>query len=406
MPEQPDDATPVIPSFWGALLVLWAVAEGTAAAMLLFSAARGHWPLATGSLVDTIGWLRVGSFLSAIGLIPIALWFLLMPMALVGLWQERRRPGLVFFGVLLVLGWGAKQANWGDHYVRGVAWLMIGAGAAGVARIVGRAAPRASWPLLAVVALAVVAGRMAAVALLAAFVQMAWTFVSSRRVLVKRRDTQGRLDLRRRARDRLELAAVVLFAAAWPIAHGIVRRHQPPTPESLLAGIPFDIGIALVVLSLLLQDRRFPAQIPRTRAGWLYEVAFGVWLWSLAGAVEGAVFALAAWLPSGPDYWTNLDYSPALRTVLVFESFFNSLREEMIFRSFLVTRLWPRVGNAWAVVISSALFALAHGYSARGLATTFAYGVVMAIVWVKTRSFMRLWIAHWISNAVGFSLSH
>jgi len=408
MPERTDDAhPPVVPSFWGALLVLWAVAEGTTAAVLLLSAARGNWPAYSFGLIE---WLRFVGAASGMPLVAsmsallIAVWFLLAPMALTGFWEHRRRAGVAVSGSLLMLGWLAKQAGAGGEHHRlvCVAWLMIGVGAAGIVLTARRAVPRASRGLIALVAVAVLAQRAAVLAVWVAVVQIAWTFLTGRRVLVKRRDTRRKVDLRRRRRAWLELGAVVLLAVAYPIAGNLVRPDQPPTPTTFLVAIPYELGIGLVVLALLLRDPQFPAQVPRTRVGWLYELGFGVWLCLLGITLEYVVAGLVVWLPNKPGYWDSLDYTPAMRTALAIGSLFSAFHEEMIFRAFLVTRLRPLVGTAASIVGSSALFALVHGYSLAATLPVFALGVLMAVAFVRTRSLTRIVIAHWLINVVTF----
>jgi membrane protease YdiL (CAAX protease family) len=323
-----------------------------------------------------------------------------------------REPRLFAFGALLAVAWVIGFANTlGDHHRFLLQWLFGFVAAIGVVRIAWREVPRSSWPFLALLVPRFRFGSRS-VLMLVAFAQIAWVFAASRRPLVRRRDLRATFEPRRRLRERIELAAVLLVAVVYPIARHMLVASSPVRSRArdFVPGIFWEVGMGLMVLCVLLGDPAFHPYVPRNRRGWLYECGFALWLFLLAGQVEdiAADAARLLQLPVWPNYWSNLQYTPAIRGVLVAESLFSAFYEEVVFRAFLVTRLRPllRDSTAWTVVVSSALFALMHGYSPRGTVSVFAFSCVMAAVYVRSRSLTRLVLAHWLTNAVSFLAGH
>ncbi|MAS91563.1 MAG: hypothetical protein CMO55_00080 [Verrucomicrobiales bacterium] len=74
--------------------------------------------------------------------------------------------------------------------------------------------------------------------------------------------------------------------------------------------------------------------------------------------------------------------------------------EEVIFRGFLWGGLTPRFGGIPAAVLTSALFALLHGYSQVGLIATFGYGLVFCWMFARSGSLWPGIIAHGLFNIV------
>lgn len=189
---------------------------------------------------------------------------------------------------------------------------------------------------------------------------------------------------------RFSLARIILatLATAVPIALVLVIAHQIPEKSlrvvwpQLLAAAGCMAGYRLYVRKI---ERRELAEF--ARRGALREV--------LAGAIGGAaVFAaITALLAATGSYrivgynnWSVL-VSPFALTLLV------ALSEEILFRGVLF-RITERATGTWgALVISSALFALAHvpneGITMLAIAATVVAGVVFAAAYMVTR---RLWL--------------
>lgn len=71
--------------------------------------------------------------------------------------------------------------------------------------------------------------------------------------------------------------------------------------------------------------------------------------------------------------------------------------EEWLFRGVILRRLAPRVGAVGAVVVSAALFAIAH-FSLSGAMGRFAIGLVLGVLYLATRSLWPGIAAHAMNN--------
>lgn len=76
--------------------------------------------------------------------------------------------------------------------------------------------------------------------------------------------------------------------------------------------------------------------------------------------------------------------------------------EEVLFRGFLLELFRSKLGTAAGVVISSSLFAVAHGLTAAP--TIFVLAVVIAIVKLRTRSLYAAWVVHALNNGTSLFL--
>lgn len=78
--------------------------------------------------------------------------------------------------------------------------------------------------------------------------------------------------------------------------------------------------------------------------------------------------------------------------------------EEVFFRGFLLAGLIPAFGLTWAAIISSAIFAAAH-MSLGSLIPIFVTGLLLAWLYMKTRSIWPPITAHAIQNLIALSVS-
>lgn len=74
--------------------------------------------------------------------------------------------------------------------------------------------------------------------------------------------------------------------------------------------------------------------------------------------------------------------------------------EEVIYRGFLFGCLMDRLGNKWAAVISSAIFATAHWYTLGGWFLIFIDGLIFCYLYRKTGSLWTSVIAHGVLNLI------
>lgn len=82
------------------------------------------------------------------------------------------------------------------------------------------------------------------------------------------------------------------------------------------------------------------------------------------------------------------------------------LVEEAIFRGAIERRLLEKNWNPWyAIVISAALFALAHGNFAQG-ATAFIIGCFMGWVYYRTRSIWTTYLIHALNNSIAVAAAY
>lgn len=73
--------------------------------------------------------------------------------------------------------------------------------------------------------------------------------------------------------------------------------------------------------------------------------------------------------------------------------------EETIYRGYLISRVLALThSRSLAVLGSSVMFALAHGYGVVGSVSTFLFGLVLGLCFLWGRSLPRLILAHWIYN--------
>lgn len=78
--------------------------------------------------------------------------------------------------------------------------------------------------------------------------------------------------------------------------------------------------------------------------------------------------------------------------------------EEIMFRGFLYSAFKTKIGTVGAMVASSALFACMH-FDKGGMLMLFAIGMVLAVIYEKTRSIVPCMIAHGLWNSGTFTLA-
>lgn len=74
--------------------------------------------------------------------------------------------------------------------------------------------------------------------------------------------------------------------------------------------------------------------------------------------------------------------------------------EELIFRGVIFTRLKPRLGIIWAMILSSALFALLH--DSAGMISAFVFGLCMCVIYLKTDNIFIPMIIHCLNNTLSY----
>jgi membrane protease YdiL (CAAX protease family) len=128
--------------------------------------------------------------------------------------------------------------------------------------------------------------------------------------------------------------------------------------------------------------------------------------WSLA--VAGAIGLLTPPLAAGISWAVKIDRrdlalnKPLILLALITLPIFVFV-EEWLFRGVALRLLEKPLGAVAAVVISSALFSLAHGNLANAPAR-FAVGVVLGVIYLKTRSLWASIATHAVHDLLLFSI--
>ena len=140
------------------------------------------------------------------------------------------------------------------------------------------------------------------------------------------------------------------------------------------------------------------------REGWL-PLARTAAILAGAGIAVDIVLGLISEAAGVPSHWTEwfdedlawgsggIVVGSLLGTVV-----FAPLLEEIVFRGLLYGTLRRWMGWPAAAVLSSTIFAAAHGYGAAGFGSVFASGLMWAIAYEKTRSLVPGMIAHAANN--------
>ena len=83
-------------------------------------------------------------------------------------------------------------------------------------------------------------------------------------------------------------------------------------------------------------------------------------------------------------------------------SFTAGITEEVLYRGFMITYLFSFMPLTSAILLSSALFAGAHGYQGlKGTVRTFTVGLVLATIYALTGSILLAVIAHILVDLIG-----
>ena len=204
----------------------------------------------------------------------------------------------------------------------------------------------------------------------------------------------------------LELAvgavAYVALQIALFVAVGLLAQGTPPSPV-LVAGSAVS-AYGAVALALALRVRR-PAAVglvrPERRTI-LLGVGLGASVW-LVSRVLILVYVTVTGDTSDPQAALTLFSGPvAAALVIVIGGLVVPLGEELLFRG-VGYGVLRRLGRVVAVLLTAAVFALAHGLNVV-FAAAFALGVVNAVLYERTGSIWPPAAAHATFNLISFLL--
>lgn len=209
-----------------------------------------------------------------------------------------------------------------------------------------------------------------------------------------------------------DLVAVLLVVLVKPVlSHALFSTDLSQRPDGfsligriLLADVPMDIGLAIMIMLLLKTNPSYPQPRPTPRSEFKKEaiagVALGVGSW---GLILGARYVLhRLGVPGRPTYWHYLLAGPETRLVFCATDVFNAGYEEVAFRAFLQSRLQSLMRGATVlpIAISAVVFAVGHGYSLAPTIGVLIFGIAQGIVYIKWRRIPRLVIGHWLHNVL------
>jgi hypothetical protein len=182
------------------------------------------------------------------------------------------------------------------------------------------------------------------------------------------------------------ILGIVLTFVAVPLTMGIVSKlvekpYRMVWPQ-LLAAVLVWCGYRFHVRRI---ERREPTELSTQGMG--RQLGLGLLIGvALVTATFGVLAALGVYRFAGFNAPGWMLLVPLAELVLV------GMAEEMVFRGVIFGVTEKALGAKWAVVISALLFSLAHlpndGMSALAVAVIAAYGVLQALLYLKTR---RLW---------------
>ena len=197
-----------------------------------------------------------------------------------------------------------------------------------------------------------------------------------------------------------------IIVASALYAAGAITKHDLTTPAAALALQMLSYAPALVVFAFLprLAQRSWAGLGLRTPNG--HDIA-----WGIAGAlamliVVDGVAGLEEQLVHGKITEQAIDLLKATKGTLlttlfvVFACVVAPFFEELQFRGFFYNALRRYVNAGWAAVISGLVFGLAHA-SPLAIVPLACGGVVLALLYERTRSLIVTTIAHGLFNTAG-----
>ncbi|WP_133803374.1 CPBP family intramembrane glutamic endopeptidase [Kribbella caucasensis] len=242
----------------------------------------------------------------------------------------------------------------------------------------------------------------------------------------------------------LAAAAIFLTAAvviAWAIVHAMFTGGEVPEPQGndIFPNDLENLALTLVMLAVLSPAVALTAWVVQRRPAWSVASVLNRirWRWLLlcclpaAGylavsyvlqLLADALFPNAGTEPGATGSWVGFAafIGPALVIVLLVP--FQSAAEEFMFRGWLIQAIGAYApqgtsNNAFirtarlvlrtpwpALVISSAVFVAAHGYTGWAMADIFLFAMVMGYVTVRTGGIEAAIALHALNNLLAFLL--
>ncbi len=201
------------------------------------------------------------------------------------------------------------------------------------------------------------------------------------------------------------LVFLLLVVPSMVLSLFVVGQGGVGFPLTATIVISHDLGLLGLVLFFLWRNRE-----PWASIGWVsrnvgVDVGFGIVLFVPfffgTAALESVLQQLGLSSPPMPSYLQARNMTQgilgALLVVVV------ALAEESIFRGYLLLRLTTATrSTVAAVLISSAIFSIGHGYEGSvGLVTVGAMGAVFAIIYLWRGSLVAPIVMHFLQDFIG-----
>jgi len=196
--------------------------------------------------------------------------------------------------------------------------------------------------------------------------------------------------------------AYVALQLALFVAVGVLSEGTPPAPVLVAVSAASAFGAVAIAVALRVRSAASVGLVRPTLRGLALGVGLGMLVW-LASRVLIVVYVALTGDRSDPQEALTLFSGPvAAALVIVIAGLLVPLGEELLFRG-LAYGVLRRVGRVFAVVVTAAVFALAHGLNVV-FAAAFVLGVVNALLYDRTGSIWPPAAAHATFNLISFVL--
>lgn len=196
--------------------------------------------------------------------------------------------------------------------------------------------------------------------------------------------------------------AYVALQLALFVAVGLLSQGTPPAPVLVAVSAASAFGAVAIALVLRVRSPAAVGLVRPTLRGLALGAGLGVLVW-LASRVLIVVYVALTGDTSDPQEALTLFSGPvAAALVVAIGGLAVPLGEELLFRG-LAYGVLRRLGRVVAVVVTAAIFALAHGLNVV-FAAAFVLGVVNAVLYERTGSIWPPAAAHAVFNLTSFVL--
>ncbi|MEJ2860962.1 CPBP family intramembrane glutamic endopeptidase [Actinomycetospora flava] len=186
------------------------------------------------------------------------------------------------------------------------------------------------------------------------------------------------------------------------VAIGLLSEGVPPAPVLVGVSAASAFGAVAIALAPRVRSAAAVGLVRPTLRGLALGVGLGVLVW-LASRLLIVAYVAVTGDRSDPQEALTLFSGPvAAALVVAVGGLLVPLGEELLFRG-LGYGVLRRVGRVFAVIVTAAIFALAHGLNVV-FAAAFVLGVVNAVLYERTGSIWPPAASHATFNLISFAL--